>query len=569
MCPKGTNTTALANYRACFCLKNFYRLDRFGSCYRCSEPGQKCVDDYLSVQPGYWISWNISNHHNRSQLENDYVLFVDNLKTRNNSYRRDNTMKFFKLFPKIHPCPIEDSCNGTNGSVRIRERDMCSKGYEGPLCAVCQPRYYSWFQKCYHCPAAWRTGLQILGVAALFAVAMLILYFADKARRDKAKTLVDHIAAKIKIIIGFGQVMAGVFQALAYIPWPHLILKFGNYLKILELNVIAVATPSCLSDSLKLNALKAPIFSVSCQAGILCLIWTYYTIRYNAIAKCFKSTPATVRTVSLARTSCLRNTWWLLFVSWPATTAQIMAVIPYKPWTCHELCLSTDRENSFCRWFLKDDLSLECDYESSWRVLWIICWSLIVYVIALPVLLFIGLYFKQKRTRRAKDDDGELDDEMLVSLYLRPVPFRDNLIQSLHFLNENYKPKYWYWEVTELLRKFLLTCGIQFFGQTSHTNVAIAALLANLFLLLHAQLKPNKRTTDHWLQLTSLLVISLNLMLGTLMALSYQSDSGASDREVFSVLVFVVNGLFVLYVIGRPQVPILCSVSKTYRYMFV
>ena len=550
VCPEGTNTTRHAGHRACYCLKNFYRLDRFGRCYACLDPGQNCTNDYLHVKTGYWMSWNVSRSQSGEELENEYYEFISNI--RKKTGYNESTAKFAKPLPKIHLCPIPGSCNGVDHmQLRFRESSMCTKGYEGTLCAVCQPSYYSWFQKCYECPAKWRTGLQILGVAVVLFIVLLILYIADR-NRERSHNVVDRIASKVKILVGFGQVMAGVFEALAYVPWPKVLLLFGHYLKLIELNAVAVAKPSCLTESLKLNALKSPLVMMGFQIGLVLTIWTYYFIRYNLISKCTRSGRATYRTLSLAKISCLRNTWWILFVCYPATTAQVVTLLPYKPWTCFRLCLSSDESSDSCKWLLKGDLSLECDYESTWKALWITCWALYSYVLALPILLFIGLFYSRKQQVAARNDDEELDN-VLIRCYVRPVPFKINLMKSLYFLHESYKKKFWFWEITEILRKILLTCGIQFFGEKSHSGIAIAALLANIFLLLHAQLRPLKRKGDHWLQLMSLTVISLNLTIGTLLAMSYDQETydNSNDQSIFSIIVLVINGLFVLYVLGK------------------
>eukprot|EP00118_Oscarella_pearsei_P023916 m.293198 g.293198 ORF g.293198 m.293198 type:complete len:485 (+) comp40738_c0_seq10:2049-3503(+) len=452
---------------------------------------------------------------------------------------------------------MPDSCNGTTATRRrITTAEMCSAGYDGPLCSVCQGSYYSWFQSCYKCPAPWRTALQIVGVVTLLTLVMLLLYCANKARQDTSETLVDRIAAKVKILVGFSQVMAGVFQALSYIPWPKLLLSFGHYMKLVELNVIAVATPSCISNSLRLNALKAPVFSVTCQSLVVIAIWSYYGIRYSLLQKCQKEHAHNL--LSSARTSCLRNSWWIFFVSYPSTTTQIMAVLPYKPWTCIKLCMSTNPDNPFCKWFLREDMSLECNYsDPEWSTMWIICWSLSVYVVALPILLLIGLFYKKKVLDKSAPMqlEDELEDYALNDEIWRPSSFRNSLTESLNFLDENYKKKFWYWEVTEVFRKLVMTCGFQYFGQRSHSGVAMGSLLANLFLLLHAQLKPIKRKSDHWLQLLSLLVISLNLMIGSLLALSYERDDeeydSSLDQKAFSVIVTALNALFLVFLVGK------------------
>jgi hypothetical protein len=107
----------------------------------------------------------------------------------------------------------------------------------------------------------------------------------------------------------------------------------------------------------------------------------------------------------------------------------------------------------------------------------------------------------------------------------------------------------------EILRKLLLTSGLQYMGTDDYSSVAVASIIANVFLMLHAQLKPSKRLSDHWLQLFSLLLISCNLMMATLMALqeanAQQGNTTSLDSVIFSVIVMLVNMGFVVYVGGQ------------------
>ncbi|XP_065828562.1 uncharacterized protein [Oscarella lobularis] len=537
VCPSGTDTTKHAGYRACDCVSNHFRLDRYGECVKCNGKGEQCQDDYLSVANKYWWRWE------DAETEYRYSLLVENLKNRGDNYNR-NTTKFTGILPKIHLCPISESCNGRNSSVRINNSDMCTEGYEGILCGNCSTGYHFWFQKCYACPQKWRTILQIFGFLALLVFLATILYVIDKnVRNKKTNVVVDQLSSSLKILVGFFQVMSAVLDALSYVPWPQAILSVGHFMKTIELNILAVAAISCLNEKLRFNALEIPGLKVAIQLCFLCCFWVYYKIRLRIIRRSASrlSTTTFRLRVSQVRTACLRNSWWILFVGYPSTAASIMATFPYKTWTCMKVCfhesLNQSTQDQYCKWILKDDYSVECNFGAS-TFLWAVCWILISYVIILPILLFVALKMKNKRT------------------FWEQCSFTCDFYDSLAFLDGNYKPRFWFWEVVEILRKLVLISGIGFFGRMSHSGLALATLLAVLFLVLHAQLQPIERRSEHWLQLIALSVICTNLMMGAVFFLSYQDkrDPGYNsllDEKRFSNIVITANSFFLICIICK------------------
>ena len=547
VCPTGTNTNVHAGYRACPCLDGYYRLDRFGPCTPChvKSTGLSCKNEYPAVKLGYWWSWNDSGHEQKQ-----FVDFVKQLEIKDDRYE-ESAETFSGRLPIVYRCPVEDSCQGG-----LTNEDMCATGYVGPLCALCNINYFSWFNTCQQCPPVWRGVLHILLAVVLFTSLMFGLFKADRLRlnhRRRAITVIDQIASKAKILIGFAQVMAGVLSALAFVPWPECLLRVGGWLKSLELNIVEMANPSCLNSHLRINFLERTVINIGGQFLLVSFVFIYYQLRYSLLPSVWFRFRAQSHERSLARRSCLRNSWWILFLCYPSVTTHIMATLPFKDWTCTKLCHYDRRLQEDCTWYLKADLSIRCDYQydSHDKVLYIICWSMAAYVVLLPLLLLYGLF---KRRRLLTSYSASYDK--VVLLKKRSNEMVDDFLRSLEFLDENYKTKFWYWELLEIARKSLLTCGLAYFGSSSLSGVAISALIANLFLLLHAQLKPIKRKSEHSLQLMSLLVISLSLMLGTLIslekatsALSVESDDD-SDRRVFSVIVLMVHGIFVLYLLG-------------------
>lgn len=96
-------------------------------------------------------------------------------------------------------------------------------------------------------------------------------------------------------------------------------------------------------------------------------------------------------------------------------------------------------------------------------------------------------------------------------------------------------------------------------------ELAIASILANGFVVLHAHFRPIKKSLkwQHYLQLASLLLIALNIMLGVLRMItadsglqSYLEDENSAydphtDENVFGVLFYVFNGAFFILLVGQ------------------
>ncbi|XP_062512220.1 putative leucine-rich repeat-containing protein DDB_G0281931 [Corticium candelabrum] len=557
VCPTGTNTTVQAGHRACPCLEGYYRLQRFGPCRACNatDPGFACTNDYLNVRSGYWWQWN---HTSRGQQQ--YVEFTRDIDLAKDTVNYDQTkVNFTQELPLVYRCPVSASCQGG-----VTNEEMCSQGYKGPLCSLCSDGYFSWFNTCQHCPALWRSILQILFIVLLVIAFFVALFMADKLRMTGVTTVVDQIASKAKIIVGFVQVMSGVLSALSYVPWPKVLLAVGSWVKNIELQVVEMANPTCINYQLRFNSLQKTVANICVQFIVILAIVVYYYVRYRILPYWWETLRPQPSTLSLARRSCLRNSWWIMFLCYPSTTANIMATLPYKPWTCIKLCLYNTQQD--CSWYLKTDMSIRCNFnrDDPNRVLFIISWVCTFYVISLPFILLWGLY---KRHRKAVGNVDPTEDEQFVSLRDRRNCVGHDLLQSIEFLDENYEAKFWFWELLEISRKFLLICAIEYFGSNSLSGVAIAALIANLFLLFHAQFKPIKRKSEHWLQLLSLLVISLSLMLGTLITLEEAtsdelSTSNDDDRLVFSIILQLIHAAFVIYLIGRLVRSVYAAVKK-------
>ena len=128
------------------------------------------------------------------------------------------------------------------------------------------------------------------------------------------------------------------------------------------------------------------------------------------------------------------------------------------------------------------------------------------------------------------------------------------LLSGMSFLYENYNEDAWYWELVEVTRKLVLTCGIILIGRESRAYVGLASICSGLFAVAFAFRKPIRDPFEDKLQLTSLLVIFLNLGIGVILKIPKESVSSDVDQYVDSLLVNILvigaNILVILLVVG-------------------
>ena len=544
--PVGTNTTLHGGYRAGPCLNNYYRLKRFGECYRCESSGASCINEVLTVNAGYW--WDMDK-----DMLTAYKTFADNIFDQSDKYDKATVNYTRDRVPTIHKCRLANACSGQKGDAG---NGPCSEGSYGPLCELCQKGYFLTVDGCSKCSPKWRVGMQLGGfiAAALLLVGFLSWKQTKAMRRtregEQTATWLDRCVTVLRIGIGFIQVMNGITTALMFVPWPSAMQVVGRYLKAIEFNVMEVVNPVCLNSNLQMDHLwKTVLFAAAITVLVLLVALIYWV--WKAHLKWRKITV----TDDLRQTAlqfCLTGILWIVFGCYPALSQSVIATVPYRSFSCILLNCTAPSSSVDCQWYLKADVSLVCNESNFSRVLWKICDFLLVIPLGVLLLIWVLLYLKHRSASRG---------QQITS------PFVKALYSALSFLDGSYEPRFWYWEVLEMTRKLVLTSGLQFFGRGSATELAMAAIIATAFAILQAYHKPMKKSLkrQQLLQLVSLSLISLNIMLGVLQMVDLNegigslsdgdtrydtNTSGSGKTVVFAVLFYTVNGLFVLLFIG-------------------
>ena len=523
----------LAGFRACKCLNGFYRLHLFEDCKQCDQAGLKCVNDFATIEPGYWWNWRNQTHkllyenYTRNLLNITPVLGI-------NSSRGDVIIEYPYVLPIPHKCPRKESCEGGIDSY-------CVTGYEGPLCEVCNAGYYRQFQTCQKCPTKKLMVSQLSIAAAVIAIIIaLVVWTSKKKSKDRSgRSWVDVILARLKILIGFYQVTFGVLDAFAYINWPESLALIGKYSEMLQLNVIQIAPIHCLWPSVKLDAFGSLFAILAINAAVILLSLIIYGLRKLFLMRSMLDERDIAAKSSQAKELIYRNLFFVLYVTYLSTCSKTANVLPLA---CRELC---DDENvKDCRKFLKVDYNIPCQGPEYNRLV-IVAYCAVTYIILLPTASMIVLW-KQRKVLSVNEAENETSDAQEQ---------RKEILMGLRFLFENYNSQSWYWEFVETVRKLVLTSGLILVGGESRAYIGLACVMSGLYGMLFAYVSPIKDKFENRLMLISLAVTFVNLGIGAVSKIPKENIPASIDPYVdsigFNVLVIGANSLVVGLLVGK------------------
>ena len=491
------------------------------------------MDDYATLKSGYWWSWRNKTH---KLLYENFTMNVANITfvVRTDSSRNDTLNEYPYVLPKPHKCPRKDSCKGGLDS-------KCSDGYEGPLCEVCSAGYYKQLQTCKQCPTkTWMAG-QLSITAAVIAIIIALVVWASKRKSKKSsgRPLVDIILGRLKIVIGFYQVMFGVLETFAYIKWPESLTLIGKYSEMLQLNVLQIAPIHCLIPAIKVDAFGSLFAILAINAAAIIISVVIYGLRKLFLMRSSLDETEMVVKASQAKELIDRNLFFVLYVTYLSTCSKTANVLPLA---CRELC---EEENvKDCQKFLKADYSIICHGPEYNRSV-VVAYCAVIYIVILPTASMIALW-KQRKVFNKSQAENEPSDAQEEST---------EVVKGLRFLFENYNPHSWYWELVETVRKVVLTSGLILVGGESRAYVGLACVLSGLYGMFFAYVHPIANPFENKLMLTSLAVTFVNLGIGAVSKIPKENIPASIDPYVdsimFKIFVIAANSLVITLLIGK------------------
>ena len=470
-----------------------------------------CVNDTAILAPNYY--WNWTNPSNQEF----YKSFVNNIHCFGPDYN-DTFSKFDTSLPKPVKCPYAGSCKGGIDSE-------CHEGYQGNLCATCKNGYYLRFKTCLKCPRLTVTIISAVMVIALFVVVFLMVLWGDSRQTENDRTVADVIMSCFKIVIGFYQVISGIFSALAKVQWPITLISMENYLKLFEGNIFQFAPLSCIYPQLRLDQFFKFILVLFVNASVVTLVLIYLFLKKRHIArKMDRPDSEKLRAVSRLKKSCYRNIFLFLLASYPVTSRTIIQILPL-PGACVTRCFTDD--TSQCLSLLKADYSIEC-FTARHKLYWPIAAVFALYPVGFPLLMLLLIY------------------------KYHSLPANEEIAFGLKVFFENYSNKFWYWEIIEMYRKMILISLIFLFDSESLSQIGLTVFTVSAFGVAYTLFRPMKGKFEDRLQTLVLWVIFFDVCLGAMHTTCdvNQSNKGP-DSLLINILFVALNSSVLLVALGK------------------
>ena len=462
------------------------------------------------MAPNYY--WNWTNE----TAEESYRRFLDNILTFNQRYN-DTYSKFSGSLPVPLKCPHLASCKGGIDSE-------CQEGYRGTLCASCTTDHYLRFNTCIKCPKKTIAVLSSAAVVILFLAVFMMVLWGDAKHTDNDRTVADVIMSCFKIVLGFHQVIAGIFSALARVRWPITLITMEKTLKLVEGNILQFAPLSCIHPTFRLDPFLEFALAVAVNIVVVLLILIYLLAKQLYINKMEISLNEKVNKISSLKKSCYRNIFLFLLLSYPTTSKKILRILPL-PGVCSTMCFTKDRND--CVSLLKADYSVHC-FTARHDVFWRIAALFSLYPIAFPLLVLILIY-KYGRSQT----HGEFSFGLRVYF-------------------ENYKNTYWFWETAEMYRKLMLISLILLFDSESRSRIGFSVATASAFGIAYTIFRPIKEKFEDRLQTYALWVIFFDVCLGAIYSQPEVNDArGENESILVNVLFVVLNSSVLLLTVGK------------------
>ncbi|KAJ8048350.1 Leucine-rich repeat-containing protein 15 [Holothuria leucospilota] len=555
VCPEGTNQTMKAGFRACRCKQNYTRMDRFGPCELCLDEGLNCThQEFKSLLPGYYWNWTFP-----SANIVEYVHFVENLQNESRFYDKAY-VNYSGEIPKVHKCQRPDNCPNNGGGNLERVAGTCEDGYRGWLCSKCKTGHYSVLNSCIPCPhKVWLfiEPLGIIGLCVLFCSVVLWQYKREKKERLIGRSVMDVIVSRLKIVLGFYQVVGGFFASMHGVNWTGALQLIGEAITYVELTILRIVVrPQCYDSQLEINPKLEFIIGVSLPIFITTVAAMYFYASkwyFHYMKRKFPDHDSLQSHLFKLKTKVITVVLVLLFITYPPICSTVFQLYPRA---CKTFCL--DRNNKYCMKRLRSDFDIDCEDLTLYNYSAYLATAL--YVVAFPAFL---LFVLRRHTRRIeRSHTNELLTAKITSSSVNEnthlmcdTSKRQTLPSWLHFLCENYKPKFWYWEIVELSRKVTQTLLVTLLGWEDKVTVLVTIGTSVLFLTLHARFWPMKDLFDQRLQMFSLTAIFINVLVAAM-------DVPESYDGAINIILVLLNVVVIVIMAAKAMVSFIRHVKK-------
>lgn len=303
---------------------------------------------------------------------------------------------------------------------------------------------------------------------------------------------------------------------MADVIYPETWEKFLSVLNLVNFEVGLIPSISCIMD---VNFYGRLLFATIAPVAILGALGLTYAVARSRN----KHSPEALQVV---RGKHLSVALFVLFVIYSSTSFTV-----FQTFMCERL---DDKVT-----YLRADYSLTCSTSAhkAWRAYAGV--MVFVYPVGIPAIFAWWLVSNRRDLVKVGSGDSSASDRL--------QPMRD--------LWEPYKPRRYYYEVVECVRRIVLTGLGVFLFPGSAAQVALEVLFAAAFIAISEVLSPFADPVDAWLYRSGMWVVFLSMYLALMLKVEV-SDEDSTSQDVFAKVLIAANVGLVLAVVVQGVVSV-------------
>jgi hypothetical protein len=421
-----------------------------------------------------------------------------------------------------------------NNSLCNEDSLMCAEGSTGPMCGSCLDgwRYHAAERKCMKCnEKLWLTGFIIIITVISVAGLIFILrhgyfhippLFHDLCGQEKLHVpligMLYHVdSGVLKVIWSTFQIVQSIaFNINVRFPFPYSTVQ--SFLSFLDLDYLSVI---CFNG----NYLQEVTIISIIPFFLMITCWIVFILRilYRGIEFGFHSRDMRVLYAQHCHMSLL-----LIYIVVPTVVGK-----QFRALNCQEI----SSKNSY----LRVDTSVDCTSDSYKS--FIILDSFLILIYLMLSMLFIVLLY------RIRDKLKPRAATMELALQLRD---RDESLKPIEFLFFDYKPQYWYFEVTDLFRRIVFISVLPLLSQRNSMKAYIGCTLALFSAIYFRELTPYRVEFINVIAVIAQYVILLDFMAALVLDARSLNAIGFSEVGFGCILIgvnviVIILGIFLAY----------------------
>merc|ERR1711871_464519 len=337
-----------------------------------------------------------------------------------------------------------------------------------------------------------------------------------KSATDGVSALWDRFMSKIKVAIAFFQI-AGTFRISFNITYPAVYTKFLSSLSgVVDINLPDIMGVRCVVDyNYIASIVMQTVWPIAVEVVLGCTVVILFIIG--------RKMKAAQRVAGWGVSAMLT----ISFLVYPSVSVALFRYFK---------CVPVGGGKSDV---LLADMNIECESAEYLGFIAYVVVMIGIYPIGIPATYFLLLLLKRK-------DIMEREDENLDA-----VDFQERMkrIAPLSFLWSSYEPKFWWWEVLEMMRKLVLAGFLVIFLEGSMMQLSTAMIVTLVAVGAYCLCTPYDASTDDVAQIFAQFQLFITLLSGMLLkmdrsivASSTSATTGSTEESAaLGVLLILCN----------------------------